>query len=228
MRGELRIGFSTKWWYSESGSNKLQAKIRAWQERYLIAVDQLPARIAEKVEGNDDGKVSFRDIITLTPTKKVATLEGVNHLILFHRDFHSIRTSYKYKMKLVSFHAKFFGNRVVDTKFEFSCYHIRAQRRARMTARIERERAMRAYANALCFGMGKKVVVVLGDKDVTKHRYYRPRPHREFVRVLSDVTNVIIVGEYYTSKKAGCCAQRKLDGGDAWNKPGPGDIVRHL
>ena len=108
LRGELRIGFSTKWWYSESGSNKLQAKIRAWRERYLITVDQLPAQIAGKVEANDDGKVSFRDIITVMPTKKVATLEGVNHLIQFHRDLHAIRTSYKYKMKLVSFHTKFF------------------------------------------------------------------------------------------------------------------------
>ena len=97
-----------------------------------------------------------------------------------------------------------------------------------MTARIERERGMRAFAQALSLGMGKEVVVVLGDKDVTKFRYYRQRPHMEFLRVLAEVTNLIVVGEYYTSKKAHCCVQRKPDGGHAWNDAGPGDIVRHL
>ena len=220
---------STKWWYAQSGSNKLQAKIWAWRERYLIAIEELPSRIAENVDANDDGKVSFRDIVAVTPTNKTATVEGVNKLIEFHIDVHKFRTSFIYRSKLVSFHTLHVcENRVGDTKIGPSRNHIRAQRRARMTARIERERAMRAYANALSFGMGKQVVVVLGDKDVTKFRYYRPRPHREFVRVLSEVTNLVIVGEYHTSKKAACCAQRKLDGGDAWNKAGRGKIVRHL
>ena len=87
---------------------------------------------------------------------------------------------------------------------------------------------MRAFAQALSLGMGKDVVVVLGDKDVTKSRYYRQRPHMEFLRVLAEVTNLIMVGEYFTSKKAHCCVQRKPDGGHAWNDAGPGDIVRHL
>ena len=72
---------------------------------------------------------------------------------------------------------------------------------------------MRAFAQALSLGMGKEVVVVLGDKDVTKFRYYRQRPHMEFLRVLAEVTNLIVVGEYFTSKKAHCCVQRKPDGG---------------
>ena len=74
-----------------------------------------------------------------------------------------------------------------------------AQRRAKMTAKIERERGFRAYAHALSHGMGKAVVVVIGDKDVTKFRY-RSRPHREFMRVLNEVTNGGI-GEYHTQRK---------------------------
>ena len=108
------------------------------------------------------------------------------------------------------------------------CNHSIAQRRAKMTAKIESERGMRAYAHALSHGMGKAVVVVIGDKDVTKFRYYRSRPHRELMRVLNEVTNVVVIGEYHTSKKAHCCAERKPNGGDAWNEAGPKDIVRHL
>ena len=65
---------STKWWYAQSGSNKLQAKIGAWRERYLIAIEELPSRIAEKVDANNDGKVSFQDIVAVTPTNKTAII----------------------------------------------------------------------------------------------------------------------------------------------------------
>ena len=108
------------------------------------------------------------------------------------------------------------------------CNNSIAQCRAKMTAKAERERCMRAYANALSHGMGKAVVVVIGDKDVTRFRYYRSRPHEEFMRVLNEVTNVVVIGEFHTSKKAHCCAERKPNGGHAWNEAGPKDIVRHL
>ena len=96
------------------------------------------------------------------------------------------------------------------------------QRRARQTARIEKERAMRALARALSMGLGKGTVVVLGDTDVTKSRFYRPRPHRLLLRELARQTNLVIVGEYFSSQKCAFCGRRKECGGDAWIGEGPG------
>ena len=88
---------------------------------------------------------------------------------------------------------------------------------------------MRRFAEAISFGFGKRGVVVIGNKDVTKFRYYRPRPHRAFLKVLSMITNVVVIGEYYTSKKCSFCASRKGDnGGDAWLESGPRGEVRFL
>ena len=96
------------------------------------------------------------------------------------------------------------------------------QRRARQTARIEKERAMRALARALSMGLGKKTVVVLGDTNVTKSRFYRPRPHKLLLRELARQTNLVIVGEYFSSQKCAFCGRRKECGGDAWIGEGPG------
>ena len=96
------------------------------------------------------------------------------------------------------------------------------QRRARQTARIEKERAMRALARALSMGLGKGTVVVLGDTDVTKSRFYRPRPHRLLLRELARQTNLVIVGEYFSSQKCAFCGRHKANSGDAWIGKGPG------
>ena len=96
------------------------------------------------------------------------------------------------------------------------------QRRARQTARIEKERAMRAFGRALSMGLGKNTVVVLGDTNVTKSRFYRPRPHKLLLRELARQTNLVIVGEYYSSQKCAFCGRRKECGGDAWIGEGPG------
>ena len=88
---------------------------------------------------------------------------------------------------------------------------------------------MRRFAEAVSFGFGKRGVVVIGNKDVTKFRYYRPRPHHAFLKVLSMVTNVVVIGEYYTSKKCSFCAASKGgDGGNAWLESGPRGEVRFL
>ena len=96
------------------------------------------------------------------------------------------------------------------------------QRRARQTARIESERAMRQFCHSLSMGLGKDAVVVLGDKDVTKSRFYRPRPHKRLLRELARHSNLVIVGEYYSSKKCAWCARQKTNSGDAWIGDGPG------
>ena len=95
------------------------------------------------------------------------------------------------------------------------------QRRARQTARIENERAMRQFCRSLSMGLGKDAVVVLGDKDVTKSRFYRPRPHRRLLRELSRHSNLVIVGEYYSSQKCAFCGRHKANSGDAWIGDGP-------
>ena len=97
-----------------------------------------------------------------------------------------------------------------------------AQRRARQTARIENERAMRQFCRSLSMGLGKDAVVVLGDKDVTKSRFYRPRPHKRLLRELSHHSNLVIVGEYYSSQKCAFCGRQKANSGDAWIGEGPG------
>ena len=81
---------------------------------------------------------------------------------------------------------------------------------------------MRELARALSMGLGKDVVVVLGDKDVTKSRFYRPRPHRLLLRELARQTNLVIVGEYFSSQKCAFCGRHKANGGDAWIGEGPG------
>ena len=226
LRGELRVSFTTRWWYEVSGSNKLAARLKALRQRHMVPVDKLSTDVAGRVGDKVvDGRVSFNDIVAMTPTRKSASFEKVKSHISFHVQTHNIRTAFIYRRVLVSSLYRLSGGFISR---ESLCNHTIAQRRAKMTARIERERAMRAFAHALSLGMGKKVVVVVGDKDVTTFKYYRPRPHREFLRVLAEVTNLIIIGEYFTSKKAHCCAQRKPDGGDAWNEAGPKDIVRHL
>ena len=91
------------------------------------------------------------------------------------------------------------------------------QRRARQRAEMRREQAFQGLANALCMGLGKDAVVVVGDKNVTGGRWYRRLPHKKLMKVLARTTNVVVVGEYFSSKKC-CWCSRLKDGirGNAW------------
>ena len=82
---------------------------------------------------------------------------------------------------------------------------------------MRREQAFQGLANALCMGLGKDAVVVLGDKNVTGGRWYRPLPHKKLLNVLARTTNVVVVGEYYSSKKCCWCSRLKESiRGNAW------------
>ena len=99
----MRSSFSTKWWYENSGCNKLQAKIRAWRERYRIPLEELTDEVAKKVrEKAVDGRVSFEDLVAMTPTKKTSSLDKVKQLISFHVNTHSVRSAFTYRKALVS------------------------------------------------------------------------------------------------------------------------------
>ena len=103
LRGELRSSFSTKWWYENSGCNKLQAKIRAWRERYKIPLEELPDEVAKNVrEAAVDGRVSYHDLVAMTPTNKTSCLLKVKQLISFHVKTHSVRSAFTYRKVLVS------------------------------------------------------------------------------------------------------------------------------
>ena len=79
------------------------------------------------------------------------------------------------------------------------------------------EQAFQGLANALCMGLGKDAVVVLGDKNVTGGRWYRRLPHKKLMDVLARTTNVVVVGEYYSSKKCCWCSRLKESiRGNAW------------
>ena len=75
------------------------------------------------------------------------------------------------------------------------------QRRARQRAEMRREQAFQGLANALCMGLGKDAVVVLGDKNVTGGRWYRPLPHKKLMNVLARTTNVVDGGGVFLQQK---------------------------
>ena len=99
----MRSSFSTKWWYENSGCNKLQAKIRAWRERYRIPLEELPDEIADNVrEAAVDGRVSYHEVVAMTPTKKTSSFDKVKQLVSFHVKTHSVRSAFTYRQVLVS------------------------------------------------------------------------------------------------------------------------------
>ena len=99
----MRSSFSTKWWYENSGCNKLQAKIRAWRERYRILLEELPGEIADNVrEAAVDGRVSYHDLVSMTPTKKTSSFDKVKQLVSFHVQTHCVRSAFTYRKVLVS------------------------------------------------------------------------------------------------------------------------------
>ena len=80
-----------------------------------------------------------------------------------------------------------------------------------------RGQAFQGLANALCMGLGKDAVVVAGDRNVTGGRWYRRLPHKKLMDVLARTTNVVVVGEYYSSKKCCWCSRLKESiRGNAW------------
>ena len=75
----------------------------ALRQRFMFSVDQPSEEVVGMVSDKGiDGRVSFEDVVGVTPTRKTASLEKVKKLIRMHRGTHNVRTAFIYRRVLVS------------------------------------------------------------------------------------------------------------------------------